>query len=68
VDASPNAWDWALMVVASLAGGLNLGIAFMGFSDQAALSDSPRLSTGRCPAGGLEGSPRICSRRESPVQ
>jgi hypothetical protein len=46
VDASPNAWDWALMVVASLAGGLNLGIAFMGFSDQAALSDSPRLSTG----------------------
>ncbi len=27
LDASPNAWDWGLMVVASLAGGLNLGVA-----------------------------------------
>lgn len=44
--ASPNAWDCALMVVTTLAGGLDLGIAFMGFADQAALSDAPRQPVG----------------------
>ena len=44
-DASPNAWDWALMVVASLAGGLALHIAFMGFDDQTAPGDVPHRST-----------------------
>lgn len=50
LDASPNGWDWALMVVTSLAGGLDLGIAFMGFTDQAAAA--PHQSTGAPQSGG----------------
>ena len=41
VDASLGAWDWGLLVVGSLAGGLNLGVAFMGVADPAGASDSP---------------------------
>lgn len=29
VDASPNAWDWALMAFTSLAGGISLSVSFL---------------------------------------
>lgn len=46
LDPSPNVWGWALMVAASLVGGLNLGLASMWSVDQAASSDAPRQPTG----------------------
>ena len=52
VDPTTSAWGWALMVAASLVGGLNLGVAFMGIADQAAPSDAPRQSTVAPQSGG----------------
>ncbi|MBY9076633.1 hypothetical protein K1X13_17500 [Nocardioides sp. WL0053] len=45
VDPTTGAWGWALLVAASLVGGLNLGVAFMGIAEQGAPSDAPRQST-----------------------
>ena len=38
LNPSTSAWSWALMVIAALAGGLNLGVAFMGIVDREATS------------------------------
>lgn len=38
LDPSPDVWGWTFLIAASLVGGLNLGVAFMGFADKA----SPR--------------------------
>jgi hypothetical protein len=38
LDPSPDVRGWTFLVATSLVGGLNLGVAFMGFADQA----SPR--------------------------
>jgi hypothetical protein len=38
LDPSPDVWGWTLLVATSLVGGLNLGVAFMGFADHS----SPR--------------------------
>ena len=46
LDPSTSAWGWTLLVAASLVGGLNLGVSFMGFADQAAVSGAPRQSIG----------------------
>ena len=46
LDTSTSAWGWVSMVFASLGGGMNLSIAFMGIADQSATSDAPRQSTG----------------------
>jgi hypothetical protein len=35
LDPSPDAWGWTFLVVASLVGGMNLGVAFMGFAEHA---------------------------------
>jgi hypothetical protein len=51
LDPSPGAWEWALMVAASLVGGLNLGVAFMGFADQGAPNDASHQSMGAPPSG-----------------
>ncbi len=45
LDPSTNAWGWTFMVIAALAGGLNLGVAFMGIVDQAATSDAAHQPT-----------------------
>ena len=45
LDSSPNVWGWTLLVAASLVGGLNLGVAFMGAVDDVAPSDAPRQRT-----------------------
>ena len=50
LDPSPSAWDWTLLAVTSLAGGINLGIAFMGLADHA----SPRVDE---PSASRSGSP-----------
>lgn len=52
VDPSTSVWGWALMVAASIVGGLNLGVAFMGIADQAAPSDASRQSSAAPWAGG----------------
>jgi hypothetical protein len=51
LDPSPSAWDWTLLAVTSLAGGINLGIAFMGLADHA----SPRVDE---PSAIRSGSPK----------
>jgi hypothetical protein len=35
LDPSPDAWGWTFLVAASLLGGMNLGVAFMGFAEHA---------------------------------
>lgn len=52
LDPSPNGWGWTLMVAASLVGGLNLGVVFMGFAHQAAPSAASRQSTGASQSDG----------------
>lgn len=52
VDPSPSAWDWALMVLGSLTGGLNLSFAFMSVADQRATSGSLHDATGTPRPGG----------------
>lgn len=34
LNPSPDAWAWALLVIASLAGGMNLAVAFMWFAQR----------------------------------
>ena len=48
VDASPNAWDWALMALTSLAGGLNLSVSFgfLTIDGHGASSGQPNHATG----------------------
>jgi len=46
VDASPNAWDWALMALTSLAGGLNLSVSFLTSDGHATSSGQPNHATG----------------------
>jgi hypothetical protein len=50
LDPSPDAWSWTLLVVTSLVGGMNLGVAFMGLADHA----SPRADE---PSAVRNGSP-----------
>jgi hypothetical protein len=52
VEPSASAWGWALMIAASLVGGLNLGVAFMGIAAQAVPSVAPRQPTVAPPPGG----------------
>jgi hypothetical protein len=52
LDPSPGALGWTFLVAASLVGGLNLGIAFMGFADQASRSAASRQATGAPQSGG----------------
>lgn len=44
VDPSTSLWGWVLLVGASLVGGLNLGVSFMGLADQTASSVASRQS------------------------
>ena len=46
LDPSTSAWGWISLVFASLVGGMNLSIAFLGIADQPAASDAPRQSMG----------------------
>jgi hypothetical protein len=42
LDPSPDVRGWTFLVATSLVGGLNLGVAFMGFADQASpCTDEP---------------------------
>lgn len=40
LEPSPGVWDWGLMVVAALAGGLNLGVSFMAIAAPPSASGS----------------------------
>jgi hypothetical protein len=45
LTSSPDAWGWTLLVVTSLAGGMNLGVAFMGFAEHASpRADEPSVA------------------------
>ena len=46
LDRSTSVWGWISLVFASLGGGMNLSIAFMGIADQPAASDGRRQATG----------------------
>lgn len=45
VDASPNAWDWALMALTSLAGGISLSASFLTIDGHAASPGQPNHAT-----------------------
>ncbi len=47
LDASPPAWDWGLLVLGSLAGGLNLGVAFMATAAPSPASGSSAAAEAR---------------------
>lgn len=55
VDASPNAWDWALMALTSLAGGISLSASFLTNDGQAASARQPNHATRAPQSGGGEG-------------
>ena len=46
VDASPNAWDWALMAFTSLAGGISLSVSFLTIDGHTASPGQPNHATG----------------------
>lgn len=52
LDPSPSALGWTFLVATSLVGGMNLGVAFMGFADQATPSAAARQSTSAPQSGG----------------